>query len=399
MTEMEAQLSKLFTLAAGDPPRRVSVEAVRSAVARRRVTWSAVAAAAVVLVAGAGVAVAGQAREQRQVGHPGLPPRVPRHYIVQEMGHVTERLQTQIRSTATGAVTASVRCPGPGPGSVSRWLAPADDQTFFVACEKQVGTHPSGPVRLYRFQVTGSGRISGYAPVRGGALTGIWVGDIAATPDGSLVAVQAFTRNTTAAGPEVVVIDTRTGRRAVWQPARPVGKIAYPVVELSLTADGKQLVYLANHTCIRGQGAPPPCRVSSEVRAVTLVPGGGTLASSRVLLNQSRLKGLSLSFITAGVITPDGSAITLAVLGNGPTRNSSSVSVLQYSATTGRLLRMVYRMRTGSGYSYGAFAADASGSHFIFDAGTVNHPVNGWIDHGRLIRLLPPGRSVLFEYW
>jgi hypothetical protein len=401
MTDMEAQLSKLFTLAAGDPPRRVSAESVHQAVARRRATWSVAAAAAVVLVAGAGVAVAGQVHGRGHASGPGLPPGVPRYYIEQGFGGVPSHLQTLVRSTASGAVTAQVHCPGPGPRSGPRWLAAADGQAFFVTCEKPMGPRPGGPVRLYRFQVTRSGSISGYSLVRGGTLTGVWVGDIAVTPDGSLIAVQAFTRRTTVAGPEVIIIDTKTGGHTVWRPARVrPGGAAYPVDELSLTGNGQELVYLASHQCIRRRHVqPPPCRVSSEIRALTLVPGGGSLARSRVLLNQSQVKGLSLSFIYAGVITPDGSAVTLAVLGNGPGTNSSSVSVQQYSATTGRLQRVVFRMRTGNGYTYGPFAADASGRHFIIDAGRIGRPVNGWIDHGRLVRLRPQGVQLQWEAW
>src|SRR5258708_38646398 len=56
-------------------------------------------------------------------------------------------------------------------------------------------------------------------------------------------------------------------------------------------------------------------------------------------------------------------------------------------------------MHTGNGFSYRCFSSDPSGRHFILDAGPTSGAVNGWIDHGRLVRLKPAGDNVTFEVW
>jgi hypothetical protein len=91
---------------------------------------------------------------------------------------------------------------------------------------------------------------------------------------------------------------------------------------------------------------------------------------------------------------------SLAIVGNVSGRvRPNSVSIRQVSSGPNKQLRIVYRMVTGNGFSYGTFGADPSVRHFLFDAGPSSGSINGWVDHGRLIRLKPPGDSVIFEAW
>jgi len=53
----------------------------------------------------------------------------------------------------------------------------------------------------------------------------------------------------------------------------------------------------------------------------------------------------------------------------------------------------------GSGPRLRSGSSDPSGRHFILDAGPTSGAVNGWIDHGRLVRLKPAGDNVDFEVW
>jgi len=262
----------------------------------------------------------------------------------------------------------------------------------------------SGVSRIYRFQLTRTGRIRGYVPVRGGRLTGPFVRDIAVTPDGAEVAVTVFAGQTQgpAALPEVIVINTRTGGHALWRSVRPVpGTIFYPVYGLSLTADGKELAFLSQPRCVRGRNAPK-CHVrgGEEVRDVGHAATGGSLATARILLRQSQVMRLSTSYINAAVISPDGATITMAIVGNvsGPVL-PDSVSIRQVASSGTRHLRIVYRMVTGLGFSYDAFGADPSVRHFLFDAGPASGTINGWVNHGRLVRLRPAGNTVNFEVW
>jgi hypothetical protein len=106
---------------------------------------------------------------------------------------------------------------------------------------------------------------------------------------------------------------------------------------------------------------------------------------------------IAVGYINAAVISQDGSIVTVAEVA----WPAGYISVAQVSATTGKQVHVVFRMHTGDGFSYQTFAADPSARHFILAAGPADGPTrNGWIDHGRLIRLKPvDGRNVGWEVW
>src|SRR5215472_6294293 len=111
--EHEAKLRALMDIAAGEPQRRVTVDAVRRRVARRRRVASAVTAAALVMIGGVGVAIAAQraeggghgptapvtrvhSRPLRVPGNSG----VPRYYVVRTVipnsGNAANREETTV---------------------------------------------------------------------------------------------------------------------------------------------------------------------------------------------------------------------------------------------------------------------------------------------------------------
>src|SRR5258708_4151221 len=183
----ERQLSDLLKTAAGEPQRPVSIEMVRRRLIRRRVAASAAAAAAAVLFGGLGAAVAATVTGHAPVSGTGAAPGVPSYYIQAGFGLPSP----VVRSRTTGDVTAKVHCPWRGTNISVTSMAAASHRTFFVVCQKQTSknTDTVAASRIYRFRLTGSGRISGYSPVPGGALPRLRVGSIAATSDGSEVAV------------------------------------------------------------------------------------------------------------------------------------------------------------------------------------------------------------------
>jgi hypothetical protein len=79
-----------------------------------------------------------------------------------------------IRSTATGVVTRSIRCPEPAGWWVDETrIAAAHDRTFIVACVEQPaarnpGTNTTETV-LFRLRLTAAGRPAAVSPVPGGA--------------------------------------------------------------------------------------------------------------------------------------------------------------------------------------------------------------------------------------
>ncbi|HEX9520534.1 MAG TPA: hypothetical protein VF940_30675 [Streptosporangiaceae bacterium] len=407
MSEMERQLRVLMNIAVGDPPHHVNAETVRSRAARRRAAAAVAATVAVLLVGGFGAIVsawaAGIGHGTSPAGGSGRPVGVPRYYV--EQGIVSRgHPETVVRARATGAVTASVHCPWPKTRTLLMSVAAASNETFFAVCAKTTGQDfVVTASRIYRFRVTASGHIRGYSLVRGGVLDGLRVGGIAATPDGKEIAVSVTPGSAqgTSVAPGIIVINARTGAHAVWQGTPHVpGTVRLSVIDLSLTRDGRELVFLTSPRCIKGPNAPP-CKVTGgeQVRALAPAARGGRVASSRVLLRQGKIMRISAYYINAAVVSPDGSTVTLAIVGSGPGPRSGSVSVAQYSAATGKRLRVVFLMHTGNGFSYRCFSSDPSGRHFILDAGPTSGAVNGWIDHGRLVRLKPAGDNVDFEVW
>ena len=401
LTEMETQLRALMNAAVGDPPRRITAEAVRRGAARRRLMAQLAVSAAIIAFGGIGAALAAQSGGPGPSGVTGSPrANPPRYYIVQSFG--PHRFQTAVRTTANGAVTATVHCPSAAPDISVSSVTPAAHETFFLVCDKTTLTEPRSVLsfRIYRFQITSAGRISGYTPVRGGTMTGLSDGSVAVTPDGSEIAVAVSPGGVPQGGiapPEVIVINTGTGSHAIWHGAPDTpGTIRYPVYDLSLTANGKEMAFLSQPRCLDKKKFPS-CKVTGgeEMRAVYHARGGGRLASARVIFRQAWLMRLAVGYINDAVLTPDGSSATVAEV-DWPLGH---VSIASVSAATGRQVAVIYRVSTGNGFSYRAFSADASGRWLLLDVGPSSGSINGWIDHGKLIRLKPAGDSVAWEVW
>src|SRR5690348_15247151 len=102
---MDAQLRDVFAAAVGDPPRRVTVEAVRRRVVRRRRTEWATGTAAVVLLTGLGIVVPGQLFRPAATGGGSSAPAGAPHYYIQTIATKPGQQVTLVRATATGTVT------------------------------------------------------------------------------------------------------------------------------------------------------------------------------------------------------------------------------------------------------------------------------------------------------
>ena len=386
---MDGQLRDLLDAAVGDPPHRVTVEAVRRRVARRRVMEGVAAAIAAVLLTVLGVAVSAQVTGPGPAGARYSLAGVPRYYLQQSLSEASSSLLTVVRATATGTVTATVRCPWPR-AHIEAQDAAAANHTFFIVCQTATVS------RIYQFRVAESGRISGYTLVPGGILNGLRVGRMAASSDGSEIAITTTPDASRSPLANILVINARTGARAVWRNGgNAPGTTRFEISGLSLTSDGRELVFLAVTQCIRNPRCEP---TGEEVRALTPAAGGGQLGSGRLLLRQSALSGLSAGYINGALVSPDGSALAVVIMHSGP--QSDTTSVIQFSAATGRQTRVLYRMPTGNGFSYRFFSSDPSGRYLLLDVGPASGAVNGWIDHGQLVRLTPPdGNNVFYELW
>ena len=404
MSGTNRQLRDLLEAAAGEPPRTVTVQAVRRRVTRRRIIESVAAAIVAVLVAGLGVAVAVRASGSGQPSGPRPPAGVPRYYVEQGFRNAPPAV-TVIRATATGAVTAAVHCPGRGVSILDGGIAASSHRTFFLVCEEQTGPRNDPQVtgsRIYRFHLTATGRIARYTLMPGGSLDGLSVSGVTASADGAEVAV-----TTSPAGPvnssvptDIMVINTQSGTRALWHgsPAVP-WKMALSAGDPSLTADGRELVYLATPRCIRGHCQPTGN--GQEVRALSPAAAGGQLSSSRILARQSALVPLASGYLDGALVSASGSSVFVLEMNSPPRGGSTTVSVVKVSAATGRPLRVVYRVPTGNGFSFRFFSADPFRRYLLLDAGPPSGAMpNGWIYHRHLLPLSPrDGTNVFYETW
>jgi hypothetical protein len=400
VTSTENRLTDALAAAARAVPaetlRPLTVPRARRRARRRAwLPWLAplAAAAGVALVIGLATALT-----SRTPGPPAAAAAAPPRYYVD----MDDQGTTVVRATATGAITATLPDPYGAAGGAPP-IANADHRTFFVGYlthHKEI---------IYRFRLTGSGKVSGFAPVKGGTLVNAQNNDaMAASPDGSRLAVAV---NSNPQFPdEIIVIDLRTGARTVWQGGmnRPRLK-AFSISGLSWTAGGQELVFsaqwcaqadaLGKQVC-DAPGMMPRQRRDAEVWALDPGSAGGKLNSGRLLLRQSP----RYPYLAGAVISRDGSALTALVL-SGPERTTvpSRLSVVRISVADGRQQRVLYRRATGPTFSWN-LSPDSSGRFWLLDGSPLigavgEHGFNGWIAGGRLVPLLPVGGDTFGETW
>ena len=110
------------------------------------------------------------------------------------------------------------------------------------------------------------------------------------------------------------------------------------------------------------------------------------------------MRGQSTGYVNDALVTPDGSAVSVAVIHSGA--RSTLVRVIQVSARTGKQLRVVYQVNTGNGMSYQYFSTDPTGRYMMLDAGPSSQSHNGWIYHRQLVALKPyDGGNVNWQTW
>jgi hypothetical protein len=382
--------------------------------ARRRWWQSAWAApigtaAAVVLAIGLAAAMSNELSGTGQPAGPGPLPVAPhRFYVATDLTG-----NTVVRSTATGKVTATVPVPSLQTvgWSVAPEVAAAAGGTFYVAAFER--GRPDE--QIFWFRLTGAGQVTGFARMPGGSLRRGWVADsLAASPDGSLVAVGAYYEGSVHyQGPgrsdQLVVIHSSTGAQSVWRGGEPAsGYKHFGVASLSWTASDHKLAVLGEWCRVAsgpgGEGCPRWERLA-QLRTINPAGRGGSVLAGHLLLAQSS----RYSYIAQALINPGGSVIT-AMLLHGPVVGTGQVSgmfpdnltVERISVTTGRQLGVLYQRHLGATTSVSGgmadpltLAADPAGRGLILNGGICDpgcgNVFNGWLRDGRLISLLPTG--------
>jgi hypothetical protein len=362
---------------------------------KRRRTWlvPVMAAAAVTAVTLAGVVVARQGGVTPS-GPTGPPPYyVLTHSLSLRNGDWSDFV-IEVRSTATGRVISTLKLPERlGAGNLVRVAsvsAAADRRTFFVVMRGQA---PGADIyrfhlEIYRFHLTATGHITRLTRVPGIPETGFGLTAVAASPDGSRLAIggvllRSYRRT-------LMIVNVASGRRTTWTAG---SRAALPddVGELSWTADGRTLAFVLttwNRAVQHGY------RYFDEVvRTVDANGRGGSLADSRVVFAQ---KASPVRSMAGAVISPDGRRVDVLALvgkqskatGLPPNVQVTEVGVTQRASHP----RLLYFGKAG-------YAGDAS---MVTDGfghlALVTDGKIGWLDHGRIHPLAPGDTASLMDF-
>jgi hypothetical protein len=376
---------------------------VRRQVVRRNLAVIAAAATVALLVAGGGVALSARLSGAGPAAGGHAHGSLPRYYVDEEYTGGHDQLVTEVRATATGAVTDTVRCPRAS-GTPMIWpIAAGGHQTYFIGCGSVDRHGRMTHARIYRFRVTAAGHVSGYALVPGSVLRpGDRPSVMAATADGSELAIAVNDRAIASAAGDVrvIVINTRTGARAVWR--NDVSKPGAPVFpgpsRLSFADRGRELVVFGWAACLHPLPGGGCHHTGIVARALTPASAGGWLDRGRVLLHRpSRPQKPDVVELADAIINPAGTTLTI-VLARASDNGPSQLTVLRVTLATGRR-QVLYQAPRPIGYPYRWSSIDPSGRYVLLDAGPGTTSVNGWINNGRLTRPKPAGDRVIYAAW
>jgi hypothetical protein len=378
---------------------------------RRRLSpWVApvAAAAAMVLVIGLAVSVSnGLFGRSHSGGMAHLPAAPHRYYLATDL----ETWKTAVRSTATGKVIAVVPVPSLATaGDVSPALASAGNGTFFIAAFE----HGVRGEQIFRFQVTASGHVTGFARVPGGTLRPGWAADaLAASPDGSRVAVGEYYypfhgRSEPQRSDQLVVINTATGAQHTWRGgSHASGYKFFRVASLSWAGNVRELAVLGEWCKVASNPGGEGCsrwQRQAQLRVINPARAGGSVLTGRLLLQQA-----PRTYLAQALVSPDGSVITAMVLRGKIVGNPDIsgmypryMSVERIAAASGHLLGVIYRRDLGDTSSTSGpmadpltLIADVAGRGLILDGGICNrhcsNEFNGWLHGATLVPLRPAG--------
>jgi hypothetical protein len=274
---------------------------------------------------------------------------------------------------ASGKQLAAIAAPSEPSGHGGRYptmftgiAAAGDDRTFVLAAVADTNGEQAFPVWLFEIRLTPGGSPGPLQalsfPHQQEGTVGHWYQDIASialTADGTKLAI-ATTRGAGDANgpPSIEVITLATGATRTWTSTLPsIGSLSW--------AGNTTLAFACGGVCLLDTTKP-----------------GDELSQSRLVIPWSTqyegLQGLQWP-----MITPDGSAI-YAAMENGP----GYLALVEFSARTGRPLRVVIPPQDTGGAFCGALWSDPSGRHLT--AACTWNTRTGTIDNGRFT----PGRSL-----
>jgi hypothetical protein len=267
----------------------------------------------------------------------------------------------QVRSTATGAVLATIAAPKPYVGFTAITGA-ADDRTFVLAAQgasfsidrlRQLqNQHPGiadygSPFRLFVLHIdpdlgTHSSRVS-LQPLPASLVpAGQGVADMALSPDGTLLAAGSAAGSEDGSGMRLTVFNLVTGTSRTWSFESTGGIYISPGVQdgLSWTADGQHIAFTGGASL-----------GSFVLRLLdTGAPGSNALAASKPVAPGAVAHPGGGGW-TSAIITPDGRTAVFAA--RVTTRDGQEMQVrqrlLKVSAATGQVTVITSNRLDGTG--------------------------------------------------
>lgn len=381
----------------------------------------AAAALSVALVIGLALAVTGGASWRSASGAPVVSNRAGAGYpaYFADVTSSPPGLTVQVRSTSTGSVVASAPSPqAPGWALIFNAVAASPDgRTFYAEYNAIHGSQsPTRQIWIYRLSVTNSASAAPLTRIKGGVIPGGAVvgvaGAMAVSPDGTKLALTAatgpLTRDDRGGMDKIIIVDLRTAARSTWQGGLFRSGKMFTITDVSWTADGRSLVFLAlwcrpfaDSNACEGTSGPQGSR-NVQVRSISVQSGGGALDDGALLLTESARYPL----IADAVAGPEDGELNLVVL-TGAVGTSGWVAyapapppkivVERVSAVTGALISVEYSSPPfGQGRQpiYVTVSADPSGRYLLLTYGGQTRFSTGWIYHSRL-RLLPIAQPYL----
>jgi hypothetical protein len=347
---------------------------------RSRVWLAALAAASIAAIAAVPVALNSQASlpVTRAAYIGGSEPAVPAFFVdAGSTGLYDGRLR--VVSLATGAVTATELAPA-GTGDITFLAEQAQTGNFVAAFEARQGEQA-----LYRFRVTGTGKITPMTRIHGITIKQ-HAGSLAAlalSPDGSRLALSWVPDNfpAAAASAELILLNLSTGARQVWKDSLADGAY-YPDVTSAVWTPGGRALVFATHMCKLNADASV---CFWEFRRLRTPLVGDGLQAGPVLLRQNGMG----SQIQAPAISSDGSSVVEIRHGNAPGR---PVALVRISLDTGE--QAVLHHWGGPG----TFQVGANEGNFLI-VGQQLRPggnkwlLRGWIDDRGFHSLTYPSNS------
>jgi hypothetical protein len=322
--------------------------------------WAAPAAAAagVIAVIAAALAITGGSGTHPSL--PGGPPQsaaaraaalasVPPYYLTLTGYSGQPHRHAVIRASATGAALVTVTPPAPY-GTFTYVSGAADDLTFALAAQRWVPVPAGGKgaaaqrldhsvrAKFFLLHFSPAARTARLVPLPVPMTSGglpqegaIGLAGIALSPDGSKLAIAV--ERPAPLPPEITVASVATGseRTWTWQGDGWIGDFRESFQPLSWAADGRTLAFQEGHG-----------NTTASVRLLDTDTPGGNLRSSSKLAAQWHFDEDDAGSIA---ITPDGSRVIAPVTTflRHPLRGD--LQIREFSASTGKLLRIAAHWR------------------------------------------------------